>query len=449
MRKTIWNKRIPTLLGLIVITIAIGITTFVVGQTTFFTQQASPTSNPQEIRITNISDSSFTVSYSTTASIFGSLNFGIDQKLGQIQGDEKDNGSIREHTIHSFLVKNLNPSTKYYFSIVNGNQTYMNNDLPYEVVTGPTISAKPNTSFIVGKLVTTQGTAPTEAILYATTDGAQPVSAISKPDGSYTISLENLRTQDLSSYFKFQNKAVIKMLVVSSDGTSNVRFLAKDVNQIPIIIVSKNYDFTSQNEEVASSSASTTQFPTISSGNSAITPKIVTPSINQQFTDAKPTFKGTGLPNDKITITIQSTQEIQGQVTADANGNWSFTPSAPLSPGQHTITIIAKDASGILRTISQTFTVQAALAASPSTSPTPTPTISPAPSASASPSISPSPTATPTPTPIAITTPIPSVRPTPISTLPPTGTSEVSVSIMGISLAGIGGFFLLLSKILL
>lgn len=460
MKNTIWNKRIPTLLGLLIITVAIGITTLLVGQNTFFIQQASPASNPIDLRITNVSDSSFTVSYSTASYILGTINFGKDQKLGLTITDEKDKNKLIEHKIHSFTINNLNPSTKYFFSIISGQDTFLNNSVPYEVLTAPQLSAKGNSGFIVGKVVTIGGKAPKEGIVYIQTNGAQALSGIIKPDGNYTIPLEGIRTDNLSSFFKFNSGSVIKMLVLSDLGSSNAIISAKDINYVPTIVISKNYDFTQSSSEVASPSATTGDFPIVAINNSQGNFQITSPTKGQIFLNQNPVFKGKGIPNGTITITIQSPQEIQGQVTVDANGNWIFTPTTPLSPGLHTITITAKDSSGILRTITQTFTVQTAEAASP----TPTPTLTPSPSASPSSALTPTPSsssfptlsplpssgqASPTPVTIATPSPTPIVLASPTPTLPPTGTSELSTGVMGISLAIIGGFFFLLSHLLL
>lgn len=447
MRKTFWEKRIPTFLGLLIITIAIGITTLLVGQNTFFVQQASPTSTPQDIRITNISDSSFTVSYTTAGLILGSINFGKDQKLGQTISDEADVPKITERKIHSFKIGNLDPSTKYYFSIVSGQDSYLNNNLPYEITTGPKVSEKSGAAFIIGKVITLDNLPPKEAIIYVTATGAQALSTIIKSDGSYTLSLENLRKEDLTSFFTFNQGGNIKMLIVSDNGESTAQISAKDINYVPTIVISKNYDFTQSSSEIASSSAKL-QFPTVTT-SSGINPQIITPTQDQSFSSQKPLFKGKGIPNDKINISIHSIEQIQGTVTVDANGNWTFTPTTALSSGQHTITISAKDSNGILRTITQTFTIQAAEAASPS------PSLSSTPSPSASPSSSPisfpSTSATPSATPIVITTPTPSpiVIATPIPTLPPTGTSEVSMGLMGATLTIVGGIFFFLSRLLL
>lgn len=449
-----WDKRIPTLLALSVIVVAIGVTSYFVGQTTFFQSSANPTSNPQNIRVTNITDTSLTISYTTADSVLGTLNFGNNVAMGQSILDDKDQGAVKEHKIHTFSIKNLSPSTKYYFSIVSGQNTFLNNGSPYEVNSGPTLTSTGNVGFIVGKVINSDGNIPKEAEVFATSDGISPLSTVVKNDGTYTISLETLRKEDLSSYTTLNSSSIIKLLVLGDSGSSSVQIQARGINNVPIIVLSNDYDFSQSEIPTPSPSPnpSPLNFPTISQGKAGNNPRILTPSKNQGFSSSKPLFAGTGIPNDKITIIIQSSSEIQGAATVDPSGDWSFQPTTALSPGQHTITIIGKDALGILRTISTTFTVNAAEAATlPTPTPTPTPTVTPSATpiaiSSATPSATPTFAPTPTPTPIAIPTP----TPTPISSvqLPPTGSNDVPTGILGISAAIAGSVFLLISKLLL
>lgn len=442
MKTSLWDKRIPTLLGLFIITLAIGATSYLVGQTTFLTGRASPTSNPQNVRITNISDTSVSISYTTEGFILGTLNFGKDTNLGQTVIDEKDNDQIKEHKIHSFTINNLSPSTKYFFAITSAEQIYLNNGVPYEVTTGPTLKSTGNVGFIVGKVVAPDGKNPNEAEVFATSEGVSPLSANVKKDGTYTISLEKLRKEDLSAFATLKGSSLIKLLVVSDSGSSTVTIQAKGINNVPPIVLSQNYDF--GEEETPTPSPITGEgLPKVSQGKAGDSPKILTPTESQTFKDQKPKFAGTAVPNDKVKIIIQS-EVIQSEVTTDSSGAWSFQPTTPLPPGEHTITITAKDNLGILRTITRTFTIQPAEAASaPSPSPSPSPSVSPQPTVS--------PLPTPTLSPIPSETPVIIATPTPVSLaqLPATGTGDVSTGVLGIAAAVAGLVFLILSKLLL
>lgn len=88
-------------------------------------------------------------------------------------------------------------------------------------------------------------------------------------------------------------------------------------------------------------------------------PVVSSPTSNETISDQTPAFEGKAKPNSTVTITIHSTQSITAKVTTDANGNWTYTPTTKLASGSHTITISATDSNGILKTITQTFSVLA------------------------------------------------------------------------------------------
>lgn len=424
MRNTIWSKHIPTLLGIAIITIGIAITSFLVKNGTIFVGQASPVDIPQNVKITNISDASFNISYTTKEDSIGSVNFGKDKNLGQAAFDERDQKAdlVAPHKIHSIIVKNLTPETRYFFSITSGQKLFLDNGVPFEVSTAPTSKDQsPSQISLKGQVLLPNGDKPKEAIVYATTVGSQAISTIVNVDGNYALPLNTMRSNDLSSYPVFDEDTIIKILIVNDTLKSNVSVSAHQ-DTLPAITLSNDYDFTISATSIASESAEFTGFPSIAvteeSGSATSSPKITLPKKDQEFSDQKPQFSGTALPNETVTITINSEEQIEALVTADTNGNWKYRPTNPLTPGQHTITIITRDAFGILKTITQSFTVyaqgtQVNQSATPSATPTlafPTPT----------------PTRTPTPTPILIAqnlTPIPTpIVGGPVSTPIPTPT---------------------------
>ncbi|MCL6096791.1 MAG: Ig-like domain-containing protein [Patescibacteria group bacterium] len=435
MKKTFWDKRIPTLLGLLLIVIGVGVTSFLVKQGVIVVGNASPSTNPQNVRITNITDNSFTVSYNTDGEVIGSLNYGKDQNLGQTALDDRDQqtGTLTNHKIHSITVRSLSPVTKYFFSITSGQDKFLNSGTPFETVTGAVVATSPSQQKpIVGKVIMPNGQAPGEAIVYITTDNSQVISSLIKSDGSYLIPLNSVRMIDLASYLDFPATSILKMLFFGDGLSSSISLSLNQINPVPTVTLSQNYDFATGTEPIASSSAQLETLPSsspaVSSGN---TPKIITPKENQGFSDQQPIFTGTGKPNEDVKIEVHSDAQIKTQVKTDANGNWSYRPNVPLSPGQHMISITTKDINGILRTITQTFTVYAAGSqvnpvanpptATPTSSPlpTPTPSASPTPSPTPIPTLSPTPTASATPTLTPSPTPIPTVAPTPTPSVAP------------------------------
>ena len=444
MRENIWSKRIPTLLGIFLIAIGIGITSYLVKTGTTLTSIAGPSETPESIRISNISSASFTVSYETERNVIGSINFGKDKNLGQGALDDRDRQRpLKEYKIHYMTVKNLEPSTNYYFSITSGSKDFLQKEEPFVVKTAPSI--KDSVSLekkIRGKVILLNGDSPKEAVVYLTSDNSQTISALLM-DGSYSLFLNSLKTEDLTSYFTISDETIFRILVLGENSlVSNIKFSGLETKEIPAITLGNDYDFTQSNLETASESAST-GFSSLSSqvSSSGKTPKIDIPKNNQTFIDSQPKFSGTALPNNTVEITIRSLENIKAQVVTDVYGNWTFRPTTSLSPGAHTITIVTRDVSGILRTVTASFTVfasgtQVAESATPSATPVVTQTPSPTPV----PTVIPTTPISPTIPPIATITPI--VSPT----SPPGNSSAIILGMLGIGLSVIGFSIFLLSR---
>jgi hypothetical protein len=84
--------------------------------------------------------------------------------------------------------------------------------------------------------------------------------------------------------------------------------------------------------------------PTLSASDSA-SPSAVTidsPAKNESVSTQKPTIEGKAPPGTEVTVTIYS-DPITVTVTADANGNWSYTMEEPLAAGPHTIVVATQD----------------------------------------------------------------------------------------------------------
>lgn len=449
MKKTIWNKHMPTLFGLLLIVFSITVTSFLVNKGVIFVSNASLTLNPQDVRITNISSNSFTVTYFTQQKVIGSIDFGTSNSLGQIALDDRNqSGNVSAYTIHSITAKRLSPSTTYLFSITSGKQTFLNNGSLYSITTGPVLP-NPTSQSITGSVVLPNGQNPSEGIVYLTADNAQVLSVLLKADGSYNIPVSSLRDSSLASYVNFSPNSIITLLAIG-DSMESTASISSQTTNVPTITLSNNYDFTISQAPVASISAQA-EFPILpsssTSASKSVAPSITTPQHNESFSDQQPLFTGTAPPNQTVKVTVHSQQVITQNVISNANGLWSFRPSTPLAPGQHTIYIITSDANGILKTISQSFIVYASgTEVSQSATPSAVITITPSPIPTASPT--PKPTSTPIPT--ASPTPKPTITPiianvATSSALPATGNS----SIVFVGLIGIGAAFLGLMTFLL
>jgi Tfp pilus assembly protein PilP len=71
--------------------------------------------------------------------------------------------------------------------------------------------------------------------------------------------------------------------------------------------------------------------------------------------DQRPTFSGQAEAGS--IVSLYDGEQKLGEVVADENGNWSFTPEEPLSEGEHSFTVRAQDAAGNLSEPSQPWEV--------------------------------------------------------------------------------------------
>lgn len=456
MKNQLFNKRMPTIFGIGFVVLGIVLTTVIVSIQTSLRSNAVSSQEPKNVKVTNLSDNAFSITYQTDTATTGSVNYGQSKELGntQLEDMDKEKDNLSPKNVHSITVEKLSPDTKYYLVVISGQNTFLNNGAPFEITTAPDISSPSASQNILrGKVVLPDGNPPNEALVYLSTDNSQLLSTTVAKDGEFKFSLKGLRADDLSSYFEVKEDTVLKLFAISNSLESTVLFSGKETYLIPTITLSNDYDFTKDFVAIASKSAQS-GFPSTQFKSENLKPQILTPKKEQIFTDQRPQFSGTSLPNETVEIIIRSDEKIQTQVKADSNGNWTYRPPTSLSPGAHTITIQARDSSGILTTIMQSFTVFAQepqVSESTAPSATPTQTITP--------SLTPTPTLTLLPSPtitVFIPTPPPASGLSPTSMpigskggLPPTGSSSVLLIMGGIATAISGIALFILTRTIL
>lgn len=470
------NKRLPSFLGFFFLLLAIGTITWLSRNAILFGTLAADDNTPKDVRVSNITDSSFTVSYVTDANVAGTLAVGTANQTNQVTLDDRDKkqNTPQEYTTHYITVTNLTPSTPYTFTITSGGETFQNGETPYQVTTGPplTIESAANT-IITGKVTHDNGTPATNVIVYVSAANSQVLSALTNNTGTYNLDLKTMRAANLTSLMALSAQSSLTVHIMDATKKSEASVLRGQANPIPLIVLSKNYDFAVSNEPLVPSPTATDSaelsgtpsvtpfsFPTTEQGEAGTAPQILTPQEKQQFIDQQPLFRGKALPNESVTITINSEHTVTATITADANGNWQFRPDEPLEPGTHTITIRTIDASGLMRSITQSFVVYAegSQFTEPSVSPSANPTNTPIPTATATPRA----TNTPTPTkttatgtpganPTATATPTKAAAATISATTPPipvTGNTSTILTIAGIiSAVAIGALLLVFAAL--
>lgn len=186
--------------------------------------EASPSSTnivPGSVRVTNVRDGGFTVSWLTTESVTGAIRYGLSPgSLSNTAYDDRgDNFSGRTHHVS---LGNLLPETWYYYDILSGDTVDDNGGVHYIYATGPTLWI-PSVQGIYGQVVTGTGQPLPGSVLYAVLSDmnrlgsmgtSAPYSSLAKEQGYWQFNLPEFREGDFTAYFSYSGTVELVNLVV-------------------------------------------------------------------------------------------------------------------------------------------------------------------------------------------------------------------------------------------
>ncbi len=414
------------MVALLILVAVIGISTYLIQKGVFYVGKAAPDTQPQNVSINNVTDTSFTVVF-TTAGLTDSVIGMNDATAGNsIIFDDRDKktGTHNKYYSHHITVPNLSPNTSYTFKLIVGGKDYLSSG--YSVKTGGQITTPPpSQNPIFGKIILPDGTPGSDSVVVFKTGGAGQVSAVTDLKGEFIIPTNSIRDTTNSSYVILDNDSTITITayreLMSASVTTNFRV----AQNLPPITLQQQYIFTQAEEKISTMSSQLTVFLPKSSVK---TVEITRPKQGESFVDLRPQFTGTSYPNSNVSLSIPGL--LQQQVTAKSDGTWSFKSINDLPQGKLTITATGTDSKGNKTTVSRVFNIfqqgsqiveSATPSATPTIKPTATSTPTPRPTTTPTPSPSPIPTITQGATPtLPTTSPTTSPTPTPTATATPT-----------------------------
>jgi len=402
------SKKIPTIIGIVVLVVGVAVGVFLTSQQQTFRLGASPTTEPQDVRVTNVTDASFTVSWTTQEPVVQFINWGETSALGSTAS-----GTLTEpSTTHFVQVRSLRPNTQYFFTIATANEEFTDSGAPWAASTGTPLAAPASTSVLSGSVIAPDGAPARGALVYVSSGGVSPLSAITSASGQWLVPLSNARTTALNAAPTITDTTLFTLEVIDGAGlTSTAQVFPPSANPTPPITLGRSHDFRSApstspedlpraNLELPSGStgrSSAFEAEELDTSSQVTTSAVTLESVNEGetvFTE-KPEFFGEGPTGLVLTITVQSSHEQAGEVVIDNSGGWSWSPPEGLEEGEHTVTIEWADpVTGLLRSIERSFTVFAQ-EEEPAFESTPSAAIAPTPTPTATPSATPTPTELP------------------------------------------------------
>lgn len=408
------KSKIPTIIGVIFLVVGLAVGLLLVKNKTLFRLGATPEATPKDVRLTNITDNSFAVSWITDKKVLGFISWGeSDNQLNKTEPDE----FIDPGLTHTLSVINLDANKTYFFKINSDGTEYDNNGTAWQVKTGAKLAQNQKQISVYGSVFTQSGEPAANALVYITVAGSSPLSTTTSRNGSWVLPISSARNQDLSSLATINEKTSLLEISVNagSDGVASAQIYPQSGQPVPAITLGKTFDFKNlpasvasdipkasiglPDEETATRSSGFDVGDTISGGTAPKTVTLDSIDPGETVTTVKPELFGEGPSGTTITITLESEPQT-ATVKIPSSGDWQWTPPANLPAGTHKVTIKWKDASGILRSLTRTFVVEAsegpAFTSTPSATPTKkvTPSLSPTPTSR----VSATPTATLSPT---------------------------------------------------
>ncbi|MFA5827805.1 MAG: hypothetical protein WC841_00380 [Candidatus Shapirobacteria bacterium] len=380
------EKKIPTILGLIFLLISIVAGVYLSSTTINTRSKASGDCNPINIQTTNITHTSFAISFSTSTDCPSLIS--LDSRI--------INNFVQTSKIHYFSVDNLKESTEYSYSIVSGGATYEEPSFTVKTAKKPSGTA-PSADIAWGKVYNPDKSPGAYSLVYLIIPDGSPLSALVTSNGNWNITFANSYNTEKEDWFTPQPNIDEEIYIVSEDGhiTQIIGNTSRN-NPVPDIIIGQDV-FTS--EQIVPESIGNVGLGSDYPSSSAVT--ILNPKNGETLSTLRPDFFGTASPNYTLTVSISGPTNASGSPVSDSTGTWHWSPVSNLIPGNYVIKA---------ETAEHNFSVSGesdslAYTASGSGSLT-TPTQIPIPS--------------PTETPVSI-----SQTPTPVSTLFPTPSSTI------------------------
>jgi hypothetical protein len=430
-------QKIPTIIALFLLIVIVGVVSTAVNTITTSSAQASASITPTGIRVTNITDKGFTVTWITPDPATGSITVS-DGKHSQTYSDDRDkSGKMGKYITHSVSVREATPNTTHQVKLLSNGKTILKDGKPFVVVTASeTDPVQSGYEPAYGTVVTGENTPASGMLVYVTLEGSQELSSLAGPTGSWIIPLNMIRIQDLTKRLKSTNRIDEQIRITNGKDEATATTDTLNDSPVPNIVIGKSYDFRKQQatlpeKTMGALSAKIADKPAVLGSQSEnVTRKtnsltITQPDDNASLISNLPLFTGTGIAGKMVTLTIGIKKPITATVTIGKDGIWNYTQLTPLGVGRQSVTASSIDSYNKPIAVTHVFDVlksgtQVLGSATPSATLAPSPTL----------------TATPSNTPTPISTLSGQTQPTTASTLPTIMLLVISVGLL------IGGFSL-------
>lgn len=237
--KDFFNRfKIPTILGLGIILIGIITGVFLTLQEQIIISKASISVSPQNLTLSNLSDTEVTISWQTSSPVTSFITYGQASPNEVTVLDDRDTNSPAAYSIHYVTLKNLLPKTTYQYKIISGKISSEIN----KFTTAAPLNSQTGFRPIIGSIF--DGDKPlNEGVVYLSIAEASTESSLVKTSGNFLIPISQIRTSNLSDIYPLTEDTTAKLTVLSPKGQATAIFRLKDSDSgLPSIKLGEDLD---------------------------------------------------------------------------------------------------------------------------------------------------------------------------------------------------------------
>ena len=196
------------------------------------------------IKISNLSDTGFSVIWASASKEEGYISYGTDSSnLSQKVYDTRDTVLLKgKYYSHQVDIRSLDPEKKYYFEVYSG-EVKISGSSPMDVTTFATLAAAPPFKTMSGK-IESNGTI-VDGVVYLKiinkdSDGSSGESVLFSTTvdstNSWIASIGNVRMSDGSDYFDLTDGDEIQAVFFSNVQSDSVKFETDNIDEDIFII---------------------------------------------------------------------------------------------------------------------------------------------------------------------------------------------------------------------
>lgn len=312
------SKTIPTILGIFFLIAILVAGVILSTKRTSFDSSASSSCEVVNPQITNLTHFSFDLSFTTTGDNC-SPTLSVNNKIYE--------DLSKSATTHYFRVAGLQPKADYEYKVISGGKTFA--PILFRVTTASKPSgATPSSNLAWGRVLDESLEPVSNALLYLSLPGAQPLSALTNAQGQWNIPLSNTFNENKNAWFTPQDTQTETIVVYSSNNqVISVDNKTDNNDPVPDIIFGSD-NFKTDNPVQ-------TNIPlTNNLTQNYVTLSINSPNEGETIYTQRPDIFGTGQAGSVFNINIGGQES---NITVPADNTWHWSPSENLSNGPHSI----------------------------------------------------------------------------------------------------------------